>query len=178
MTGLKIIISLSVVMAMTNIITTDQESGNISPDCIECLCKGATGCNMSAGCQSTYQGANFCGPFHISWQYWLDAGSPTIRGADEPSYENFQDCTSEPFCSVRTVKKYLHKFIISKGVDCNKDGVIDCIDFALTQKLGGYNCDQEDNRPTKYYDRFYKCWNNTIETVKRLFIHPDRQSLP
>ncbi|XP_064117369.1 invertebrate-type lysozyme-like [Macrobrachium nipponense] len=160
MIGLKIIIFLCVVMAMTNSII-GQNSTFIDEDCFQCLCEGATGCNSTAGCQSTYHGAEFCGPFHISWQYWLDAGSPSILDVTKPTFEDFKDCANDFSCAATIVRNYLQKLIISKKVDCNGDGEINCIDFALTHKLGGYNCHQKDDRPTKYYGRFYACWNNT-----------------
>ncbi|XP_068201135.1 lysozyme 2-like [Palaemon carinicauda] len=162
MTGLKII-SICVLIKMAFIIK-GYRTELISDDCMMCLCEAATGCNLTAGCQSTYEGAYFCGPFHISRAYWLDAGSPTLNYVDDPSTEDFKECTQDYYCSTITVENYVSKTVISKGIDCDGDNLINCVDYAIVHKRGGYNCNQTDDRPTRFYKRFYDCWNRQNKT--------------
>lgn len=59
----------------------------VSQVCLGCICEVATGCNTTIGCP----GAT-CGPFAITWEYWSDAGKPTLGG--EPLTDNYGQLSS------------------------------------------------------------------------------------
>ncbi|CAG0906464.1 unnamed protein product [Darwinula stevensoni] len=104
-------------------------------DCVACFCAGSSGCFTSAGCTWS-GGSQYCGPFHISRPYWIDAGSPVREGGNPQSPNPFEECTTDYSCATRTIRSYMERF----KQDCNGDGVIDCLDFALIHNQGGYGC--------------------------------------
>lgn len=70
-----------------------------------------------------------CGPFLISYKYWLDSGR-------EPDRVAFHSCASDKSCSRAIVTSYLNKY----STDCNSDGFVDCVDYVLVHKLGYKYC--------------------------------------
>lgn len=65
---------------------------------------------------------------------------------------DFEDCLTTKECAERTVANYMKKF----GQDCNADGLIDCIDFAILHKTGYRNCYLNAIENTKYWKDFTK----------------------
>lgn len=71
----------------------------------------------------------YCGPYLLSWGYWADGGKPG-NGLDYPT------CAKDKSCSELAVQGYMNKW----NKDCNRDGLVDCTDFALIHKLGSNIC--------------------------------------
>lgn len=63
----------------------------------------------------------------------------------------YANCVNEPFCAARAIQGYMRRF----GQDCNRDGQIDCHDYARIHKFGGYGCQGE--LEYKYQSRFENC---------------------
>lgn len=68
------------------IIFLTTADATVSSKCLQCVCEGATQCNLSARCHQPYVGGNYCGPFHLSFPFWRDSGKPVI-GNDNPESE-------------------------------------------------------------------------------------------
>ncbi|XP_050716991.1 lysozyme-like isoform X2 [Eriocheir sinensis] len=135
--------------------TTDVLA-EVDLSCMDCLCEAATGCNFTAKCGT---GSYFCGPFHISWGYWADAGKPVLQH-DKPERKGaFETCAIDPYCSANIVSEYMNKFSKDpKKGGCNGDGKIDCIDYAYMHRLGGYTCKDPSMTSTTFFERFNTCW--------------------
>ncbi|XP_061929234.1 lysozyme-like isoform X2 [Apis cerana] len=117
--------------------------------CLGCICEAASGCNITIGCDESV-----CGPFRITWNYWADAGKPTL---DDNLNENaYARCVNDPYCAARTVQGYMMKF----AQDCNNDGNINCDDFLRIHRLGGYGCNGSLNSK---YENIYKLCMQTFE---------------
>ncbi|XP_018020651.1 invertebrate-type lysozyme 2-like [Hyalella azteca] len=122
-----------------------------SPNCLGCLCEASSGCNRTIGC-SSFAGYH-CGPFlHAR----LDTAKTTKFTLNVNIYEKnneekiyffaifetflyisaFEACANDIYCAADTVALYLKKF----EQDCNGDGQVTCLDYALIHKIGGYGC--------------------------------------
>ncbi|XP_055845516.1 uncharacterized protein LOC129911679 [Episyrphus balteatus] len=161
----------------TNLITTPHDASNetsshssdggafdVSEACLQCICETSSGC-VTAKCSSGLE----CGIFRISQPYWIDAGSPTLKGGiyenddDEESTDSkkaYLQCVNNPFCAARAVKGYIGRYIR----DCDSDGIIDCYDYAAIHVQGPTGCKLEELSPTSF-GRLYRCLNDL--TVKR-----------
>lgn len=131
----------------------------VDDKCLGCLCEAATQCNTTALCQKPTRNGYFCGPFQISWAYWVDAGKPVILH-DRPEKKGaFENCANDKICAAKVVRQYMKNFAKEpeKG-DCNGDGKVDCIDFAYMHRLGGYSCKDPSMINTTFYQRFHSCW--------------------
>ncbi|KOC65902.1 Lysozyme, partial [Habropoda laboriosa] len=118
----------------------------LSRVCLGCICEAASGCNVTLGCDETV-----CGPFRITWNYWADAGKPSLEGKQSTNENEFSKCVNDPSCAARTVQGYMTKF----AQDCNGDGNINCDDFLRIHRLGGYGCSGPLNQ--KYEDTYKLC---------------------
>ncbi|XP_050716992.1 lysozyme-like isoform X3 [Eriocheir sinensis] len=128
--------------------TTDVLA-EVDLSCMDCLCEAATGCNFTAKCGT---GSYFCGPFHISWGYWADAGKPVLQH-DKPERKGaFETCAIDPYCSANIVSEYMNKF----SKDCDGDGVVSCRDYARIHKLGRNGC-AAPLPPGGFTTRFEEC---------------------
>lgn len=87
---------------------------------------------MSKKCHNGENGGYFCGPYQISWPYWSDGGKLGYRGGPA----DFENCLNNKQCAEATVVGYMNKW----GADCNRDGQIDCMDYAAIHVTGGSNC--------------------------------------
>jgi len=112
-----------------------SDANSIYSSCITCICEAAS------------NGAGNCG--HITWAFWSDAGKPTLYGA--ASANAYSSCVNNPECASRTILGYLNKF----SKDCNGDGVINCLDHAMTYMYGGYGCGGSAQGP--FFTRFRQC---------------------
>jgi len=108
----------------------------VDPNCLGCMCEAATRCNASTECHTPYAGAYFCGPFHISWAYWADAGKPVLQH-DVPERQGaFENCAKDLYCAATVVRRYMNNFT----QDCDGDGVVTCKDYVRLHKLGRLGC--------------------------------------
>lgn len=119
---------------------------SVSRVCLGCICEAASGCNVTIGCDETV-----CGPFRITWNYWADAGKPTLSGGPNEKADGYAQCVNDANCAARTVQGYMTKF----SQDCNGDGNINCDDFLRIHRLGGYGCSGPLN--TKYENTYKLC---------------------
>ncbi|KAG8231369.1 hypothetical protein J437_LFUL008917 [Ladona fulva] len=106
------------------------------------MCEAATGCNLTIGCDGGY-----CGPFHVSRVYWVDAGSIVLPDDEQIREGAYQDCANDYHCGLRIVTGYL---------DCNEDDVVDCNDYALIHYNGGYRCEKSISH-SRFYKRYSAC---------------------
>ncbi|KAK2706380.1 hypothetical protein QYM36_016427 [Artemia franciscana] len=132
----------------------NPSDGDITPNCLGCICESGTKCNISVTCISPWPEAYWCGPFLISWAYWSDAGKPVLAGDDPTRKGAFEACVQDVDCSVNTVKAYMTRF----KQDCNDDGRIDCEDYVRIHRNGGYGC-KAPIEETQYYKNFQTCKN-------------------
>ncbi|XP_071629452.1 lysozyme 2-like [Temnothorax longispinosus] len=117
----------------------------ISQVCLGCICEVSTGCNTTRGCSGSV-----CGPFAITWDYWSDAGKPTLN--NEPtSNDAYARCVNDPYCAAGAVQNYMAKF----GHDCTGNGVVDCEDYLRIHRLGANACNGALN--SKYENKFKLC---------------------
>ncbi|XP_074595709.1 uncharacterized protein LOC141850866 isoform X2 [Brevipalpus obovatus] len=136
-----------------------SSSGNnirIDISCLQCLCQASTGCNIDKQCNG-----EVCGPYLISWPYWADSGKP---GSD------FVSCALNAKCAESTVRNYMLRF----GRDCNRDGRIDCNDFALIHKHGP-NCGPGVPGNDKFWAEFGSCARPPIDERR---LEPRRPANP
>lgn len=132
--------------------TTTTTSSVVPSDCMQCLCHASSKCNLSKGCDGAY-----CGAFLLSWGYWADGGSPgASQGLDYPS------CARDRGCAEQAVHGYMGKW----QRDCNGDGRVDCIDFALIHKLGPHACGRLPAlESSDYWRQFMECRQSTSSNV-------------
>ncbi|OAD57046.1 Lysozyme [Eufriesea mexicana] len=116
----------------------------VSRICLGCICEAASGCNVTLNCDESV-----CGPFRITWNYWADAGKPTLD--NNTTKDEYIRCVTDPYCAARTVQGYMKKF----AQDCNGDGNINCDDFLRIHRLGGYGCSGPLN--SKYENTYNLC---------------------
>nr|CAD7261182.1 unnamed protein product [Timema shepardi] len=126
--------------------------------CLGCICEATTNCNLTIGCNN--QG--LCGPFLISQEYWIDAGTPVIRGDSPYTQGAYHRCVIEPYCAATTVRNYMRQF----KQDCNQDSLFDCDDVARIHYLGGYQCGIDISH--KGYYRVFKQCLNSIRQLTRI----------
>ncbi|XP_014219782.1 lysozyme 3-like [Copidosoma floridanum] len=139
------IVTLALLSAFV-IVLTSGEKYNVDQVCLGCICQAASGCNVTQGCIG-----DICGPFHITWGYWADSGKPTLNGQPATDKDAYANCANDAQCAARAVQGYMDVY----GQDCNKDGKINCDDFARIHYLGGYGC--SGTLPPKYEKEYNEC---------------------
>ncbi|XP_050716979.1 lysozyme-like isoform X5 [Eriocheir sinensis] len=142
----------SVTAALILAVLSADAAAEVDPNCLGCLCEAATQCNATTKCHVPYAGAYFCGPFHISWAYWADAGKPVLQHDNPERKGAFEDCATDLYCSAKIVREYMNKF----GKDCDGDGVVSCKDYVRIHKLGKAACDVP-LPPDRFTAQFEKC---------------------
>ena len=90
----------------------------------------------------------YCGPLQISWPYWADGG----KLGDKGQKHDFEDCLTSKECAEKTMRNYMRKY----SQDCNGDGLINCVDFAILHKTGYRQCQQSTIENTAYWREFAK----------------------
>ncbi|KAL5234157.1 hypothetical protein ACI65C_001567 [Semiaphis heraclei] len=121
--------------------TAGRHVSNLNGNCMRCLCYASTLCNASVGCSRGY-----CGPYYLYRDYWKDAGQLVIPDDDPDRDQAFVDCASNFECAQKVVENYM---------DCNKDGVTDCDDYARIHFNGREDCSAIDN--TNFWRRYETC---------------------
>ncbi|KAL0107547.1 hypothetical protein PUN28_014693 [Cardiocondyla obscurior] len=124
---------------------TFAQSQPLSQVCLGCICEVSSGCNTTIGCSGAV-----CGPFGITWEYWTDAGKPTLNN-EQLSDNAYPKCVNDPYCAAAAVQNYMNKF----GRDCTGNGVVDCEDYLRIHRLGANGCNGALN--SKYENRFKLC---------------------
>ncbi|XP_045451177.1 invertebrate-type lysozyme 3-like [Melitaea cinxia] len=138
------VIKFSAILMMFGAVAADVNP--VTEVCLGCICQAISGCKLGQKCEG-----DACGLFRITWAYWADAGKPTIQGYSSSAPDAYPTCTNDPYCAAETVQGYMRKF----GQDCNGDGQIDCYDYMVIHKLGGYGC--ANDLPYKYVNDFNQC---------------------
>ncbi|XP_032519140.2 lysozyme-like [Danaus plexippus] len=127
-TKTSILSLLLITASLLFIESADLSDLNITRGCFRCLCHVYTYCTISNEC-----GEEYCGPFHISKSYWIEAGNITLEGDDPDRKNAWKDCANDYFCAQDIMKGYLQKF----SKDCNSDGMINCYDILTINSNGG-----------------------------------------
>ncbi|XP_067141364.1 invertebrate-type lysozyme 2-like [Centruroides vittatus] len=124
---------------------------SVSRDCLQCICKASTGCDLNMGCHNTGSGGYFCGPYLISWPFWAEGGR---IGENPRKRSGFENCAKDKECSERTIHGYMNKH----ARDCDNDNDIDCYDIASIHKAGHYGCNATWFKNTDYWKTLEKCY--------------------
>ncbi|KAK9887982.1 hypothetical protein WA026_000273 [Henosepilachna vigintioctopunctata] len=119
----------------------------VTQQCLGCICEASSSCDISGQCAG-----DVCGPFRITWAYWSDGGKPTVNKEPSEAPGAYARCASDIYCSALAVQGYMQKF----QQDCNGDKRIDCDDFALIHKYGGYGCIGQ-SLPGVFGQRYFQC---------------------
>lgn len=119
----------------------------MSDNCLKCLCNAATGCSPRA-CVG-----GLCGQYGISRLYWEDAGRAVVFGDQPDAPTAFENCANDPTCAATTVRNYMAKW----PLDRNKDGVVNCDDFAIIHHHGGPGSFNQVSSPLSFSVR--QCLN-------------------
>ena len=145
-----IINSVSNVEEQPEEIVATVTNEEISYNCLQCLCYASSKCDVNKGCEGAY-----CGPYLLSWGYWADGGKPE---------NEYATCSKQKSCSENAIQGYMAKW----KRDCNHDGKIDCIDFALIHKLGPHGCEKiQALKSTDYWNQFSQCFNLPSENENK-----------
>ncbi|VVC30735.1 Destabilase,EF-Hand 1, calcium-binding site [Cinara cedri] len=126
----------------------NQRFEPVTEVCLGCICESISTCDRNLRCEG-----DVCGMFGITWAYWADSGKPVLQGDNPNDGQAYPRCANDPTCARQSVVNYLTRF----AQDCNRDGVIDCADYAAIHKNGGYGC-------SGYLDPNYK---NKYDTCQR-----------
>ncbi|CAL1277526.1 unnamed protein product [Larinioides sclopetarius] len=118
--------------------------------CMECICQAVSNCDKSLKCYNAGDSAYYCGPYAISWAYWHDGGRPGYKGRAH----DFETCLNNKTCAEQAVRGYMRRY----GRDCDRNGVIDCTDFARIHKLGFGQCSSDSIIYTDYWQKFEFCY--------------------
>ena len=111
----------------------------------------ANGCNKTIPCdEKSPSNRAACGPFLLDYNYWLDAAPPVHRD----SAAAFVKCANDRSCAESVVRRYLSKW----ANDCNADGFIDCLDYAVLHRLGPKYCNSESIYDSLYFQKFQNCF--------------------
>ncbi|UYV84285.1 hypothetical protein LAZ67_X001745 [Cordylochernes scorpioides] len=116
-----------------------------------CCPQASTGC-LEVGCQQGDATTVYCGPYAVSYNYWLDGGQP---GSDARNPNAHVECLLDKNCATATVVGYMTKY----RRDCDGDGHITCQDYALIHKAGPLGCNRTWPLDSKYWRAFAKCWS-------------------
>ncbi|XP_002410814.3 lysozyme 2 [Ixodes scapularis] len=123
-----------------------QTVDDVTRQCLDCICQASTKCNTKLACTNAGPNSYYCGPYQISYAYWVDAGKPG-------DYPHFEGCLKDKRCSEATVVNYMNKW----GTDCDGDGVVTCYDYARMHKAGRTGCPATWVDSTDYWDLFEQC---------------------
>ncbi|XP_058819470.1 lysozyme 2-like [Topomyia yanbarensis] len=123
---LKLLVLCCVILSIDGIFLS-----NLNSSCFRCICEASTGCSNRLQC-----GQGYCGPFSISRAYWIDAGK-VVKAQDDPNrWGAYEDCANQYDCATHIMTQYMEKY----GKDCNNDGLVDCVDYAMLHINGGPTC--------------------------------------
>lgn len=147
---------------------------NLNSMCFRCLCEASTGCSnrlrcdqgVCVTCRHLIKNWNqliavkfqYCGPFSISRAYWIDAGK-VVKAQDDPNrWGSYEECANNYDCATDIITQYMEKY----GKDCNNDGLVDCVDYAMLHINGGPTCHLPLNL------EFSRKFNNCLLQNRRL----------
>ncbi|XP_053693932.1 lysozyme-like [Sabethes cyaneus] len=135
---------------------------NLNSTCFHCICEASTGCSSRMQCDQGY-----CGPFSISRAYWIDAGKVVKGDDDSTRWGSYEDCANQYDCATNIITQYMEKY----GKDCNNDGLVDCIDYAMLHINGGPTCHLPLNLDfrKKFLSCLQKSQRQRKENKSRLF---------
>uniref|UniRef100_T1JAY4 lysozyme n=1 Tax=Strigamia maritima TaxID=126957 RepID=T1JAY4_STRMM len=133
----------------------EVEEEPVSRLCLDCIFQVVTGCDQSRCSSLTVND-----PYQISLAYWIDAGRPWSKQRnsngkvyDITDFIGFHSCARNKSCAEQAIQNYMKKF----GRDCNKDGVVNCLDFARIHKAGPYACDALWMESHNFLTRIKQC---------------------
>ncbi|XP_055599146.1 lysozyme 2-like [Uranotaenia lowii] len=124
-------LTLFILLAIFSIESDGIFLSNLDATCFRCICEPSTGCSPQLKCNRGY-----CGPFSISRAYWIDSGKVVKERDDADRWGAYEDCANEYECATAIITQYMEKY----GKDCNNDGLVDCVDYAMLHINGGPTC--------------------------------------
>lgn len=126
----------------------------LNDDCLQCICRAASGCDEQLRCITRGSEDKFCGPFQLTEEYWNMAGTPGDPSSS--GFTSFEDCANDSECAVETVTNYMKKY----HKDCDGDENITCMDYARLHRLKPNECGDTDrlaNDFDAYWAKFQRC---------------------
>jgi len=126
----------------------------ITTDCIVCICKSKQP-DPSADCTVDGEGVAcsndslYCGPLYITHEVF------DISGVGQ-AYSGItrNDCAVFGLCIVPLLYNYFNVF---SCVDCNKDGVVNCLDYGLLLEYGPDVCYAAASQTSTVYGNLKSC---------------------
>ncbi|XP_072016627.1 lysozyme 3-like [Amphiura filiformis] len=87
---------------------TSSPKAEITAECLQCICKVESICNLEIGCDSAVEPEK-CGPYQLTEAYWEAGGS---HG------EDWRSCAQDKTCAEDTIKCYLGQHDIFDSPTC------------------------------------------------------------
>lgn len=145
---------------------TGTGNASLSAECFECICEASTGCNPASRCQSSDVRRTRCGLFLVSYEQWLESGlsSQLVAAEDllvDPAADEraFYACVTERQCAERVLAAVFARASSSPvALDCNRDGKIDCYDFAALHMASRAQCSAASFLESQYWTDFNTCF--------------------
>ena len=122
---------------------------SVEQSCLDCICEATSNCDLNLGCRTNEFG-EFCGAYQLNLLFWTEAGRPRDAGQEN----SFQLCVLDRECAELTIRSYANRH----QIDCNQDGVLDCLDFAALHRLGRAACNLQSLLDSTYWNKFQQCY--------------------
>ncbi|XP_013792023.1 lysozyme 2-like [Limulus polyphemus] len=119
----------------------------VTRECFDCICEASTGCNINQGCNT------YCGPYLISYAYWIETDQPGRTG-NKNLYDDFTSCVKKKECAEETIQSYMKIW----AKNCVKNKEINCNDVARIHKTGRNGCNGTWFESTQYWRLFQDCY--------------------
>ncbi|CAL4076440.1 unnamed protein product [Meganyctiphanes norvegica] len=90
--------------------TSGTTKAELTDSCLACMCYAeSAGCQMPDPPCKNDGWSDVCGPWSITYAYWMDGG---YQGGD------FYSCTSDWQCSESTVRAYMGRYVTDPTAHC------------------------------------------------------------
>lgn len=144
----------------------ENNNSSINAECFECICEASTGCNTASRCQSSDVRHTRCGLFLISYEQWLNSGlSAQLVSRDDllvdPAADEraFYSCVTDRKCAERLLSTLFSPNNNRQALfDCNRDGKIDCYDYAALHQSSRSQCASATFLESQYWTDFNACF--------------------
>ncbi|CAL4069801.1 unnamed protein product, partial [Meganyctiphanes norvegica] len=129
--------------------------------CMACMCWASTNCSYDREQPCvTHEWGEYCGPFAITFNYWIDGGCRHVDDVDKPSIDctlpPYYECVGSDNCNQMTVQAYLEKYVTSAHPKA------DCELYAKTHSGGPWGINQP--YALEYWNAVSECCVNITET--------------
>lgn len=77
----------------------------VNVECLGKICYGISECDSKTECDD-----DACGPFRITYDQWVDSGSPTYDDLPSTKHTSFVKCATNYYCSTFTIQEYMKEY--------------------------------------------------------------------